>query len=48
MVVRRDTGLPELELQVIVSHLMWVLGTELGSSVRVVFIFNNWAVFPGL
>lgn len=23
---------PQLELQVTISHLMWVLGTELGSS----------------
>lgn len=29
-----------LELQVVMSHLMWVLGTELRSSVRTVYIFN--------
>lgn len=31
----------EVELKVIVSHLMWVLGTELGSSAGAVCILSN-------
>ena len=31
---------PELELQSVMSHLMWVLGTELESSVRPVHTLN--------
>ena len=31
----------ELELQAVVSHLMWVLRTELGSSPRVLCVLNN-------
>lgn len=30
----------ELELEVVVSPLMWVLGTELGSSARTACILN--------
>lgn len=31
---KRPSDPLELELQVAVSHLVWVLGTKLGSSVR--------------
>lgn len=29
-----------------VSHVVWMLGTELGSSARVVHALNGWAIFP--
>lgn len=32
---KRETDLLELEVRVVVSHPVWVLETELGSSVRV-------------
>jgi hypothetical protein len=31
---------PELELQAVMSDLTWILGTELGSSIRPVHDFN--------
>lgn len=34
----------ELELQVVVSYLTWVLGTELRSSTRVIHVLNLSAV----
>ena len=30
----------------VVSCLTWVLGTEFGSSVNVVYSLNHWAIFP--
>lgn len=36
--------LPELELKVVVSHLMGVLEIELGSSVWAVSAFDHWAI----
>jgi hypothetical protein len=34
----------ELEVQMVVSHLMWVLTTKLGSSGRAVNALNNWVI----
>lgn len=34
------------EMEVRVSCLTWVLGTELGSSVRTVCSYNHWAISP--
>lgn len=36
----------ELELQSLLSVLLWVLGTELGSSARAVRVLNCWAISP--
>ena len=38
----------ELELWVLMSHLMQVLGTELGSSARRTHAYNHWAIFQPL
>lgn len=38
----------ELELWVLVSHLMQVLGTELGSFARRTYAHNHWAIFQPL
>lgn len=38
---QRVLGTLELEIQVVVSHVTWVLGTEAGSSGRVVSMFNH-------
>lgn len=35
-----------LKLQAVLSHLMWVLGILLGSSVRAVSALNHWTIFP--
>jgi hypothetical protein len=34
-----------MELEMVVSHLMWVLGTKLGSSGRAVSALNHPAIF---
>jgi hypothetical protein len=39
-VQKRSSDPLEIELQVVVSHLTWVLGTELRSSGRTVCSFN--------
>ena len=39
----KDPLRPELELQVIVSYLLWVPGTEPGSSARAVHVLNYCA-----
>lgn len=31
----------EVELKIVVSHLMWVLGPKLGSSARAVYALNH-------
>lgn len=36
----------ELELQMVVSHLMWVLQTEPRSSAEAASAMNNWAISP--
>lgn len=38
----------ELELQAVTSYLMWLLGTEHGSSARVACTLNSWASSPAL
>lgn len=38
----------DLELQLVVSHLTWVLGTQLRSSVREVYALSRWATAPAL
>lgn len=38
----------ELELQVVMSHLMWVLGTELWPSKRAASPFNFSPISPAL
>lgn len=35
----------ELEIQMVVSCPMWVVGTKLGSSVRVILVLNCWGSF---
>lgn len=40
------SDLPELELQVVGSHVTWVLGTKLGSSKRATSTLNHEATFP--
>lgn len=41
----RSVGLLELEVQIALSCLAWVLGMELGSSPRAVCTLNHWAFF---
>jgi len=36
----------EQKLQAVVRHVIWVLGTELGSSAKVALILNCCAIFP--
>jgi hypothetical protein len=36
----------QVELQVVVSHLLWILGTKLRSSRRAMCILNSWAICP--
>jgi hypothetical protein len=36
----------ELQLQKLVTHLIWMLGAELGSSVRAVYALNCCAILP--
>lgn len=36
----------ELELQAVVSHLMQMLGLELGSFATIMHALNFWAIFP--
>ena len=43
---KRASDTLALEFQAIVSHLMWVLGAELRSSVRAVDILTLWAISP--
>lgn len=43
---KRMVDLLELELKVVVSHLIGVLGIELGSSVWAVRAFDHWAISP--
>lgn len=38
--------LGSLELEIVVSHLAWVLRNELGSSKRKASVLNHWAIFP--
>lgn len=38
----------DLELQLVVSHLTWVPGTQLRSSVREVYALSRWATAPAL
>lgn len=45
-VQQRVLGLLELELQVVVCCLIWVLGIERGSYERIVCALNCWAVVP--
>jgi hypothetical protein len=37
-----------LELQVVVSYLMWVLGTDPGSSIGAASVLNHWSFAPAL
>lgn len=46
MEVRRGLDRLELKLQVVVSCLMWVLDTELGSPTRVASALNAWTPLP--
>lgn len=46
MEVRRGLERLELRLQVVVSCLMWVLDTELGSSARAASVLNAWTPLP--
>lgn len=41
-----QTALDPLELKVVVSHPMWVLGTEFRAYARAVYAFNHWATSP--
>lgn len=44
---RKRTSDPlELESQVVVSYLIWMLGSELKSSERAVNIHNHWTISP--
>ena len=43
---RRMLDLLELELQAVVSIFMRVLGTELGSTSRVLCALNHWVISP--
>lgn len=45
--VRKRLGPLELDLEVIVKGLAWVLETELLSSRRAENTFNYWAISPG-
>ena len=44
---RREDDMHPLELQEVVSCLVWMLGTKLGSSVRLVCTLNHRAISPG-
>jgi hypothetical protein len=44
----RASDLPELELQMVVSYVMWVLGTELRSSGRAAGALNQETISPAL
>lgn len=37
-------GCLELKLQIVLSHLMWVVGTKPRSSERTASAFNYWAI----
>lgn len=39
-------GPPGLELQTVVRHLTWVLGTKCESFARAISTLNSWATFP--
>lgn len=41
-------ALDPLELEMIVSRSLWVLGTQSGSSTRATMVFNHGAIFPAL
>lgn len=38
----------DLELQLVISQLTWVLGNKLGSSIREVYALSRWATAPAL
>ena len=42
----KNTDPPELELQVVVSCWIWVLGTKLRSSARAASALNHWVISP--
>ena len=42
---KRTSDPRELELQAVVSHSVWMLGTELRSSARAMCTLNLWALF---
>lgn len=39
-------GLLEMELNRVLSYPTWVLGTELGSSLRIANILSRWSISP--
>lgn len=41
---QRLLGSLELELQVFVNHLIWILGTKPGFSARAVNVLKHWAI----
>lgn len=44
---RPELYLPlKLALQAHLSHLMWLLGSRIGSSARIIHAFNYWAISP--
>lgn len=45
--IEEATGSPEAEVQAGVSHLTWVLGTELRSPAITVAALNHCSVSPG-